>query len=342
MHCKHCNYSTNDKSNWKRHINSKKHIGIINNNLPIDVESVNNIIKNNNLTNELIFDKTKYELMKQTDDLLLNEKNKQIEDKDKQIDYLKNIIETMKNTNNTTGNIADKSISTLNYVITNFKKAPQLHQLEYDQAKEILESEFDKVKKVIEFNDNKQLKKEKKVTNSDTESEEPPDLTQEEKEKMYVEKLLHLHEQKQIVQHIKEIITPLYKTDDPKKQSIWNTDAQRLNYLIRDIVGKQLDWISDKKGKKLINYVIQPITKLMAEMVEKYKNEQFKITQQHEISLEALNKANYRHKISVNVIESLLSKNINNDVCSELCPDFHLDKHCVGKYSKTKKIKIKY
>ena len=335
--CEYCNYSTNYNSNWYRHKQSKTHKTNIllksTTNTNINYENVDN--KKTNTTD--------YAMLK-----LLEEKDKRLEetknifevalqDKNSQIEYLKDTIAKMHNSTDTTGDIAKSSVSTLNYVITNFQSAPRLKQIERSEAEKLFALEFDKVQKVKEFNDNKTKSKKKKCS-------EKEEMSSEKKEELFVEKILYLYKQKQFVKYVKDIIVPIYKTKDPSEQALWNTDTARLNYLIRDIVGKHPEWISDKKGIKLIEYVIQPITNLLKEMVEKYQKQQFNITQDFIQSIPTIERASKAHKLATSLIDLLKSGDADIDICEELCPEFHLDKNYVtkvigNKIRKPKKVK---
>ena len=184
------------------------------------------------------------------------------------------------------------------------------------------------MQKVQEFN------KKKSKKNSKDESEE--ELSKDAKEELYVEKILLLFKQKKIAKYVKDLIVSMYRTKDPSKQSVWNTDASRLNYLIRDIIGQQIEWTSDKKGIKLTKYVIKPITDLMREMIEKYKNNKFKITQDQNESLKIIEKANRLHSLATLFVDKLKSGDLDDDICAKLCAEFHLDKNYTNKCTKQK------
>ena len=330
--CNICKYSTNERGNWYRHKKSKRHINNENiTNIYIDNEQ--NMCHNdtkNNINKIEISDENK-----SLTDLLIKEKDKQINRllKDKtdqsekanaQIDYLKSIIEHMKSNTTSSSDIAKTSVSSLNYLLTNCKQAPPLKQIEREEAQKILS---------LQYNNLKSVKDHDNLINSDSETSisiKKKKLTIDEKEEMFVKKILLLHSNKKLANYIKDIITPIYKKEDPRNQSMWNTDVSRLNYLIKDIVGKQENWISDKKGIKLTKYIINPITSLILEMIEKYIDQQFIITQDITQKITTIEKAGKLHRLAVDLKDSLLSGDINDDICDELCPEFHLDKTYVA------------
>src|SRR5690606_8578791 len=67
-----------------------------------------------------------------------------------------------------------------------------------------------------------------------------------------------------IVQH--------YRNDDPTKQSIWNTDASRYIYAVMEDITNQNDgenkkWVVDKKGKRTIELMVEPLLKHINQML---------------------------------------------------------------------------
>ena len=207
---------------------------------------------------------------------------------------------------------------------------------------EIIENEFSKIHNIKELIQNESLE-----VGLDDESldsiqiEKNKKQIQEKKEEIYVEKLLTLFKNDKLIEYVKDIIVPLYKKDDPKQQTVWNTDTARLNYVIRDIVGKQTEWMTDKKGLKVTKYVIKPITKSMAEMVDKYAKNYYINTQKFDNSLEEIKHNSEKYNLAIGLIQELRKGNINAKICQQLCPEFHLDKKYMSKYVKCNKQTIK-
>ena len=83
--------------------------------------------------------------------------------------------------------------------------------------------------------------------------------TLEDNEKKLIEDILSSYKHKTLSKYLGNFIIALYKKDDPKSQSIWNTDDSRLTYLIKEIFSnKSSNWIIDKKGIKTTEYLIDP------------------------------------------------------------------------------------
>ena len=82
----------------------------------------------------------------------------------------------------------------------------------------------------------------------------------EDNEKKFIEDVLSAFKHKTIGKYLGSLIIKLYKKDDPKVQSIWNTDNSRLTYLIKELFGnKSSNWVIDKKGVKTTEYLIDPL-----------------------------------------------------------------------------------
>lgn len=104
--------------------------------------------------------------------------------------------------------IATKSVSALIYLATKHKNAPPLLQIKHKDAKKLL----------LKYG------KDKEVTN----------------------KILCKYVTGVLDEFIGDIIVSHYKKNNPEDQSIWNSDASRLTFLIKDIVGEKSKWTFTK------------------------------------------------------------------------------------------------
>ena len=81
-----------------------------------------------------------------------------------------------------------------------------------------------------------------------------------ESDKKIVEDIISAYKHKTFNKYLGDIIVKLHKKDNPLKQSIWNTDDNRLTYLIKDLMkNNSSNWIVDKKGVKATVYLIDPL-----------------------------------------------------------------------------------
>jgi len=229
--CTSCNYRTNDRSNYAKHLKSNKHQKSM-----IEAESTfyKHLTTSQNtkvLTYDCQFCNAKYTrqsaltkhnqvcgLQKMKTQQLENEKQVEIEKlktelelKNKEINKLENFIKTLKT--NPTYNVSIKKL-----VQTSYSNAPPLAQLENYEV--IHDKEFvDFVDEIISYND---------------------------------QKILH--------KYIGDIIIKYYKKDNPEDQSLWNTDVSRLNYIIKEaMANNKSKWVDDINANRLKESIIQPL-----------------------------------------------------------------------------------
>jgi len=273
--CKTCNYETDRQFCYKKHLATTKHSKKVaedvkaTSNAPRELITVSpnifkcpycNIIytRANNLTRHKKICSDNFgengikkiqelesknnELMKelQFQQQLQQQQQKQQQELQKQ---QQDEINHLKTLINNAGAVIKTSVSALSYVTQNYGDAPVLKKLkDYSYLQEIdIDSDDD------EF-----------------------DLSQ---------LIINQHTDKTIVKYLGNIIVDAYKTEDPSKRSIWNSDSVRLTYMIRELINKKPDWTVDKKGVKTTKYVIEPlleyIRQLMADFIENNRLENF-------------------------------------------------------------------
>jgi len=85
--------------------------------------------------------------------------------------------------------------------------------------------------------------------------------------------MLSAQKHKTVGKYLGDFIVKLYKKDDPKAQSIWNTDDNRLTYIIRELLhNNSSNWVVDKKGLKTKEYLINPLLSHIKELLISYQN----------------------------------------------------------------------
>jgi len=245
--CKLCNYSSHDKFNYKRHMNSKRHVEKV-----IDIPNTNNMTpqtipddsakftcnycnmkftKSCNLSRHKNICSEKEQMIQQLTNRVnelnnkLIEQNKILEKDEEMINILKSEVDHLKSIVNNAGSIIKTSVSTVAYVLKNYKDAPALESVKDYSA--------------IHY----------KQDNSE-----------------FVENLIYEHTHNKLHIYIGDFIIKTYKKEDPSKQSIWNSDTSRLTYLIREIINNnKVDWKIDKKGIKTTKFIIEPILEYIDE-----------------------------------------------------------------------------
>ena len=307
--CILCNYETNDKSNYNRHLNSNAHTNKnkVNNNIKTDVKLQPNKTKKyqcpnclkiytsapglsrhkNNYCHTNIITELKEKLtqdfnekLKQKD--LIYEKEKvEIENK-----LLKDQVKKLEDFIKSGKAAPTYNISVVKYIQQNYPDAPHIAQLEdysimEDDEEELITNLIDK------FNDN------------------------------------------QLDTYFGEFIISNYKKNDPSDQSIWNSDTSRLTYIIKELMANnKSSWNKDFKGAKTKNYIIDSLLNYIKNLVSKYADHYYDCIEeeideltQAEIIDYTIKGNNLKH-IEKYVIDSALSE----DILKYLAPHFQINK----------------
>ncbi|QKF93521.1 zinc finger protein C2H2-type protein [Fadolivirus algeromassiliense] len=258
--CELCNYETQRKMNYTRHINSEKHKEKVNKKAVesqlhlgcILVESksngykchfcnkeystAGNLAKHIKLCNskkllEDEFSKKELEYL----NLLKEEKNKTeyykalYENEMKVSSILSSENKNLRIMLNNAGTVVKTSVSTMSYIIRNYSEAPVL-----EGPKNIASLHYEKTPKE------------------------------------FVDRLIYEYRHNTLIAYIGDMILKDYKKEDPKQQAIWNSDTARLTYIIRELYNKNADWRVDKKGIKTTQCIIKPVLDYITEKVYDY------------------------------------------------------------------------
>lgn len=90
--------------------------------------------------------------------------------------------------------------------------------------------------------------------------------------KAIVEDILSTYKHKTLSEYLGNLILKLYKKANPLDQSIWNTDDNRLTYIIKELLNdKSSNWIVDKKGVKTMQYLIHPLLEHIKKLIIVYQ-----------------------------------------------------------------------
>lgn len=260
FNCNLCNYLTENKSNYNRHINSNKHMlnnNQLNKNILNDNRLNNNILNSNQIIdkpcrNSYLCEKCEKafhhrsglykhkrkcfeynecndkinELVKEIKELKEKQENHQQQQLTKIIEMRKEIKNELKdqltNISNNTYNI-----SIINYIQKNYSDAPYLSKLD-DYS----------------------------IIDSDN---------------SLINTLIYHHNHDMLPHCIGNLLVKYYKKEDPSQQSIWNSDASRLTYVIKELLANnQTSWNRDSKGLKTKEYIIIPMLNYIKQYICDY------------------------------------------------------------------------
>lgn len=305
--CEDCNYETNDKSNFNKHLNSKSHEKIIQSNQPIQKLPASPLqcIMCNKVyaTNSSLTRHTNYYCKKKTHDINnvekikeelahdFNEKLKQkeIEFEKEKADYkiqmLENQVKELKDFIRSGKAAPTYNISVEKFIQQSYPDAPHIAQLE-DYS--IIEDDEEKL----------------------------------------IDSLIDQFQKKQLDKYFGDFIITNYKKDDPTNQSIWNSDTARLTYIIKELLANnKSSWNKDAKGEKTKNYIIKPLLEYIKELVNKYIQIYSDLTDEEHIDQLNTNEIqDYTIKgIYLTQIRSYVeNKQLREDILKYLAPHFQI------------------
>lgn len=308
--CKPCSYTTTDKRNYQKHINTKKHnekmqelFDILSSQQEfMEIHDIsifkcpycsNSYSNSGNLSRHKILCSVKQQLIDQCNvninekNLIITNQNELLKQKDETINVLNDEVKHLKLLINSAGSIINNSMSALSYAMKHYKDAPVLETIKDYSA--------------LKYNQN------------DTE---------------FIENLLVEYKNKLLPTYLGNFIIKTYKKDDPSTQSIWNSDTNRLTYVIKEILNNnKTDWQIDKKGIKTTKYIIVPVMDHIEELLRSYI-EGFDMT----YNLYAPNEAERKMlklKYSTDILQSIENKVLHDEVLKYIASHFFMNKNSI-------------
>jgi hypothetical protein len=147
------------------------------------------------------------------------------------------------------------------------------------------------------------------------------DFDKEEDKKQLVELLIYNAKKKSLDKLLGEHIVNSYKKDNPAEQTFHATDCSRLNYIVRELIENALTWSIDKNGIKICSSIIKPLIKKCVNPLLEYQK----------TLLQLMNTGDYSKQseveIIINVIMSIDSGTLENEINKYIAPYFNLDKN---------------
>ncbi len=132
---------------------------------------------------------------------------------------------------------------------------------------------------------------------------------------------------------ISDFIVKDYCKEDKSKQSVWNSDSSRLNYIVRECIQKEKIWIMDKSGQSLLKKVIKPIIEYIKPDLEEatkrvisYANKPNGITYMDMKDHQAL----------LEIGNNIMNNTLQEDILKELTQHFNINQKLLLKDIKEK------
>lgn len=147
--------------------------------------------------------------------------------------------------------------------------------------------------------------------------------------------LVYHNEKGRLHKYLGDFLKANYKKSDPTKQSIWNSDASRLTYIIKELFDNQdSDWYYDKSGIKTKEKIVKPLLDHLKKMVINHiRNLKVELDELDELDeqeeLGDIEKADYGHKYDEMDKMVQLQTKIDGDLADQIikyiAPMFYLE-----------------
>lgn len=119
------------------------------------------------------------------------------------------------------------------------------------------------------------------------------------------------------------VLIDVYKKEDPKDQSIWNTDTSRFAYVVREVINNKNEWAVDKGGLKVREYAINPMLNyIKVEMNEYVKEQALELTKPGANIMKIQANIN----IANSVVSAVENGTLANEIMKFITPSFYLNK----------------
>lgn len=304
--CNICKYSTEDKSNYNKHIKSDNHKENI-----ITKFICEDCNKQFSYASGLSRHRKTCKNIK-----LINNENNALK---QTVEEYKNLLEQYKillQNNNNNKQTTNKTYISINYIQQNYGSAPIIHSLDdYSSVKLLLDND-DIIDELSDSEEDYNSSNNKDINNK---------FDKTDKEFMIL--LINKYKSNTLHEYLGDFLIKYYKKDDPKQQSIWNSDAVRLTYFVNELLANNTScWTRDKKGIKTKNYIITPLLKYIQDFNMKslyylnYKNCYVSYKKGKEIIKYIVTISNIQQSISDGVIANNIIKyiapyfDINNNI----------------------------
>ena len=234
------------------------------------------------------------------------------------------------------GNIIKSSVSSLSYVVKHYQDAPPLKSIDdyskltYDR--QLTEEEDDYEDNDVIIDGDNIFKRPDFIDKDDIHSDDSEsiddytEIAEIDNKERFINELVLCYEKQSIDKYLGDIIIKTYKKDDPAKQSIWNSDTNRLTYVIRELLNNnnKIDWTVDKKGIKTTNYIIKPLLEHIEDVLRDYLSEKANIDENTDINdyEKSLKKM---HSVAT-IIRSIEKNELAENILKYIAPHFYLSK----------------
>jgi hypothetical protein len=138
----------------------------------------------------------------------------------------------------------------------------------------------------------------------------------------FIRDIIFYHKTKDLTRYLSNFIIDNYKKEDPKDQAIWNSDTARLTYIIKDLINKKEQWLTDKKGVKTNEYIIDPMLQYIKDILKEHvESENKKILNE---KIDNVIKIQQDLFIVIDILTCIDNKSLADDIIRYMAPHFYL------------------
>lgn len=145
----------------------------------------------------------------------------------------------------------------------------------------------------------------------------------------YIRELIFYYKEKTLPKFIGDHIIKLYKKENPKEQSVRNTDTTRLSYIVRIISNKILEWKIDKDGNEFKKITVDPLLDYINnDIIESRKmiNQKIKEHDSPYCDYNELSRLLSDSHILYDINKEIEIGKLCNDILKYVSPNFYLNK----------------
>jgi hypothetical protein len=140
----------------------------------------------------------------------------------------------------------------------------------------------------------------------------------------FCEFLVYNHDKKILDEFLGRIITDAYKKKNPAEQQFWATDVARLTFVVRQVLNTNDIWLTNKKGTQIINYIIDPfLDELLAMLVDHIKKCRLENLKSN-VSNDNLEKNSNQIFSSKKIILDIANKDLHQKILKQITPQFQI------------------
>lgn len=124
-------------------------------------------------------------------------------------------------------------------------------------------------------------------------------------------------------EYIGNFIVRIYKKEDVDEQSLWNSDTNRLTYIIMENMNKNKTvWQMDQRGHAVREYIIDPTIAYIKDCIDEYYKDHL-VPDNNEIPYDMKLRRAMR---CLNILQQIDNQLLNENILKYIAPKFYLNK----------------